>query len=199
MVEIMKHNYTIDRNVLPAILGRSHRARGIGLLSMIVLGLGCSPFAQRPAAPRSEAVQNENLAQIEPPQRDAYTTIYYKSGRLNIEAYLYKPLKGEAPFPLVIYNHGSRAGNERAEIPFRYVANVLAAEGYAVLVPERRGYGKSDGPTYTEEVGSGGGDVMVRRFEEESDDVLAALDYLKTLSFVDYKRIAIMGWSHGGV
>src|SRR6266699_2754307 len=152
MVEIMKHNYTIDRNVLPAILGRSHRARGIGLLSMIVLGLGCSPFAQRPAAPRNEAVQNENLAQIEPPQRDAYTTIYYKSGRLNIEAYLYKPLKGEAPFPLVIYNHGSRAGNERAEVPFRYVANVLAA-----------------------------------------------LDYLKTLSFVDYKRIAIMGWSHGGV
>jgi dienelactone hydrolase len=79
------------------------------------------------------------------------------------------------------------------------VANVLAAEGYAVLVPERRGYGKSDGPTYTEEVGSRGADAMIRRFEEESDDVLAALDYLKTLSFVDPKRMAIMGWSHGGI
>jgi dienelactone hydrolase len=68
-----------------------------------------------------------------------------------------------------------------------------------VLVPERRGYGKSDGLTYTEEVASRGADVMIRRFEEESDDVLAALDYLKALSFVDSKRIAIMGWSHGGI
>src|SRR5882757_7441788 len=69
-----------------------------------------------------------------------YATIYYKSGRLNIEAYLYKPAKGEGPFPLVIYNHGSRSGHERDEVPFRYVANVLVAQGWAVLVPERRGY-----------------------------------------------------------
>jgi dienelactone hydrolase len=195
----MKHNHASDRNLLPAIFGRKHLVRRIGSLSIVVLGLACSPFAQRPAAQRNELARNKNLEEIEPAQRDGYTTVYYKSGRLNIEAYLYKPLKGEAPFPLVIYNHGSRAGNEQAEIPFTYVANVLVAEGYAVLVPERRGYGKSDGATYTEEVGSDRGDVMVRRFEEESDDVLAALDYLKTLSFVDPKRMAIMGWSHGGV
>ena len=194
----MKHNHAIDQNLL-AIFGRNRLVGRIALLLIIVPGLACSHFAQRPAGQRAGNVQNQNLGRIEPAQRDEYTTIYYKSGRLNIEAYLYKPLKGEAPFPLVIYNHGSRAGNERAEIPFRYVANVLAAEGYAVLVPERRGYGKSDGPTYTEEVSSKGGDVMIRRFEEESDDVLAALDYLKTLGFIDNRRMAIMGWSHGGV
>jgi dienelactone hydrolase len=165
---------------------------------MIALCLAGPLFAQSPGEERLERVRSEKPRQIEPAQSNGYSTVFYKSGRLNIEAYLYRP-KGDGPFPLVIYNHGSRAGNERAEIPFRYVANVLAAEGYAVLVPERRGYGKSDGPTYTEEVGSRGADVMIRRFEEESDDVLAALDYLKTLSFVDPKRIAIMGWSHGGI
>jgi dienelactone hydrolase len=191
----MKHNRTFST----ADIRRNLWARRSGLWPMIVLSLACPLLAQQRTAERSEAVQNEKLEQIKPAQGNGYATIYYKSGRLSIEAYLYKPLKGEAPFPLVIYNHGSRAGNERAEIPFRYVANVLAAEGYAVLVPERRGYGKSDGPTYTEEVGSRGADVMMRRFEEESDDVLAALDYLKTLSFVDSKRMAIMGWSHGGI
>lgn len=191
----MKHNYAIDRTLVTATIIRAKR---LVLLSMITLGLACSLFAQSPTEQRVETVPNQKLQQIEPARRNGYTTVYYKSGRLNIEAYLYRP-KGDGPFPLVIYNHGSRAGNERAEVPFRYVANVLVAEGYAVLVPERRGYGKSDGPTYTEEVGQGDPAKMINRFEEESDDVLAALDYLKSVSFVDPKRMAIMGWSHGGI
>jgi len=173
-----------------------NRGWRIGLLSLVFLALTGSLFAQ---PQRVERVPKERALQFEPAQRGGYTTIYYKSDRLKIEAYLYKPLKGEAPFPLVIYNHGSRAGHEREEVPFRYVANVLAAQGWAVLVPERRGYGKSDGPTYAEEVGSNGADAMIRRFVEESDDVLAALDYIKTLPFIDQRRMAIMGWSHGGV
>jgi dienelactone hydrolase len=183
----------------PFNLPGRHSGR-IALLTILVLMLSVSLFAQRPAAEqRVERVQNETVKQIEPVQHDGYTTIYYKSGRLNIEAYLYKPTKGEAPYPLVIYNHGSRADHEREEVPFHYVANVLVAQGWAVLVPERRGYGKSGGPTYTEEVGSQGGQVMIRRFEEESDDVLASLDYVKALPFIDLQRMAIMGWSHGGV
>jgi len=86
-------------------------------------------------------------------QGRAYSTVFYKSGNLQIEAYLFKPEEGDR-FPVVIYNHGSRGGQERKEVPFAYVAKMLTAHGYAVLVPERRGYGKSDGPTFTEEVGA---------------------------------------------
>jgi hypothetical protein len=39
-------------------------------------------------------------------------TTFYPSGKFKIEAYVYKP-EGTGPFPVVIYNHGSRAGHER--------------------------------------------------------------------------------------
>ena len=54
-------------------------------------------------------------------QPQSYNTAFYPSGKFKIEAYLYKP-EGTGPFPVVIYNHGSRAGHEREERPFVYVA-----------------------------------------------------------------------------
>jgi dienelactone hydrolase len=127
-----------------------------------------------------------------------YQDINYQSGKLRIQAYLYKPA-GNGPFPVVIYNHGSRQGNERRPTPFVYVGNMLAAAGYVVLVPERRGYGTSDGAVYSEDVGNDRGGRFVARMRDETGDVLASLDYLKTLPYADMKRVGIMGWSLGGI
>lgn len=127
-----------------------------------------------------------------------YETVFYPSGKLRIEAYVYKP-EGAGPFPLVIYNHGSRAGHEREERPFAYVGEMLARSGYVVVVPERRGYGKSDGATLSETVGEDRGPRFVARVQEETDDVLAAAEFVKTLSYADARRVAVMGWSFGGI
>jgi len=127
-----------------------------------------------------------------------YQEVFYQSGKLRIQAYLYKP-EGTGPFPVVIYNHGSRAGNERRSTPFVYVGNALTANGYAVLIPERRGYGASDGKTFSDDVGTNRGPKYVDRLQEETGDVLAALAYLDTLPFVDRQRVGIMGWSLGGI
>jgi dienelactone hydrolase len=127
-----------------------------------------------------------------------YETVFYPSGKLKIEAYVYKP-EGAGPFPVVIYNHGSRAERDREEMPFVYVGAMLTASGYAVVVPERRGYGKSDGQTFGEAVGEDRGVRFVRRVQEETDDVLAATDFAKTLPYVDAARMGVMGWSFGGI
>jgi dienelactone hydrolase len=103
--------------------------------------------------------------------------LFYSSGTLRIQAYLYRP-SGDGPFPAVIYNHGTRDGRER--------------------VPERRGYGKSNGEIWWREVGNDQASV-IRRLQAETDDVLAGADYLRTLPHVDPKRLALMGWSFGGV
>src|SRR5438270_7392268 len=207
----MKQDYPIIRTLIYRKHEQSHRTWQISLFSLIVLVLVGPVRAQRPAI-ESIARQQRNKQLSQKPQA-SYETIYYKSGNLNIEAYFYKP-QGNGPFPLVIYNHGSRAGSERVEKPMQFIAAILVPQGYAVLVPERRGYGKSDGPTYDEEVQGDSGDRMMSRFREEASDVLAGLDYLKkggasassgrftpttTTSPVDFRRVALMGWSHGGV
>jgi len=130
---------------------------------------------------------------------DEYATIFYRSGTLRIEAYLYKPA-GAGPFPLVIYNHGNRGdGLERTEQPQTAVARLLPGAGYAVLVPERRGFGKSDGPTVAQALdGSDRNEKQVRRSQAEADDVLAALDVVKHDPAINMGRLAVMGYSLGG-
>ena len=130
-----------------------------------------------------------------PPPHD---TVFYKSGTLNIEAYVYTP-PGKGPFPLVVYNHGSRAGEERLERPIGFIARLLTPAGYAVLVPERRGYGKSDGTPFSEEIGADRGDRFLRRMSEEAADVNAAVEYAKAHLPVDRKRITAIGYSFGGI
>ena len=126
-----------------------------------------------------------------------YQEVFYASGNLRIQAYLYKP-DGDGPFPVVIYNHGTRDGRERTPSPFPHIGRMLTRAGYAVLVPERRGYGKSDGEVWWKEVGSDQS-RLISRLQAETDDVLAGIDYLRGLSYVDTKRLAVMGWSFGGV
>jgi len=130
-------------------------------------------------------------------QSDSYTEFFYPSGSLRIQAYLYRP-QGDGPFPVVIYNHGSREGRERESVPFEYIGRMLTRAGYVVLVPERRGYGKSDGVIWRQEAGNSRSQV-VARLQVETDDVLAALPYVQTLAFADAKRVAVMGWSFGGI
>jgi dienelactone hydrolase len=127
-----------------------------------------------------------------------YDEVYYLSGNLRIAAYLYRPA-GKGPFPVVIYNHGSRAGSEKSSTPFTFAGQLLSDVGYLALVVERRGYGRSDGMQFTEQVGADRGARFVARLQEETDDVLAAVEYLRTLPYADSGRIAVMGWSLGGM
>src|SRR4029453_6602285 len=109
----------------------------------------------------------------------SYTEVFYPSGGLRIQAYLYRP-EGDGPFPAVIYNHGSRNGREGQSVPFEYVGRLPTGAGYVALVSERRGYGRSDGITWPEDVGRKHGRVVARP-DEETDDVLAGRHFFRRL------------------
>jgi carboxymethylenebutenolidase len=127
-----------------------------------------------------------------------YTEVSYQSGGLRIQGYFYQP-DGSGPFPTLIYNHGSRLGFERRPIPWVRLAGVYVAAGYAVPVPERRGYGRSDGPTWSEAVGRDVGAVLIARLQAEPDDVLAAVEHLGSVPSADISRLGIAGWLLGGI
>jgi dienelactone hydrolase len=130
-----------------------------------------------------------------------YETLFYTHDGLKLEAYLYKP-EGAGPFPLVVYNHGSvTPGEEGREWPAPYIARIFVPAGYALLVPERRGYGKSEGLPFSKDIGTDRGPRFVERQRQESGDINAAVAYvLGSPAFnIDRRRVAIAGWSFGGI
>jgi dienelactone hydrolase len=66
-------------------------------------------------------------------------------------------------------------------------------------VPERRGYGRSDGPTWSEAVGRDVGSTLIARLQAEADDVLAAAEFLRNEPAVDISQLGVAGWSLGGI
>ena len=101
-----------------------------------------------------------------------YETRFYTHDGLRLESYLYRP-SGPGPFALVVYNHGSATPDEeKKEWPAPFVARLLVPAGYAVLVPERRGYAKSEGKAFSEEIGADRGPRYVARMEAEAGDVV---------------------------
>ena len=64
-----------------------------------------------------------------------YTPVFYPSGDLQIQAYLYKP-SGDGPVPVVIYNHGARHGRERNLVPQQHIG----WDGDEVLLGQRPAY-----------------------------------------------------------
>jgi dienelactone hydrolase len=137
----------------------------------------------------------------QPPSPLPYETRFYTHDGLRLESYLYRP-SGPGPFPLVVYNHGSATPDEeRKEWPAPFIARLLVPAGYAVLVPERRGYARSEGKVFSEEIGADRGPRYVTRMEQEAGDVVAAVDDVTgdPSLRVDSKRVALMGWSFGGI
>jgi dienelactone hydrolase len=135
------------------------------------------------------------------PSAPPHETFFYTHDGLQLEAYFYRPA-GDGPFPLVVYNHGSAPkGEERVEWPAGFVGRWLPPLGYAVLVPERRGYGKSEGKPFSEEIGADRGARYVARMAAEARDVLAAAEHVTSDARfrVDPHRRAMIGWSFGGI
>ena len=157
-----------------------------------------APFSWAAAAAACAVVGS---AAAQPPSPPPYETRFYAHDGLRLESYLYRPA-GPGPYPLVVYNHGSATPDEeKKEWPAPFIARLLVPAGYAVLVPERRGYARSEGKAFSEEIGADRGARYVARMEEEAGDVVAAVDDVTRDPDlrVDTKRVAIMGWSFGGI
>ena len=127
----------------------------------------------------------------------AYQPVTYQSAGLNIKAYLYLP-PGGGRLPAIIYSHGSV---ERSEFtrprPTEWLAYRLARQGFAVFVAERRGYGGSEGRGVVG--GEGSLSSLTSGLPGEVEDVLSAVNFLKSHPGIDAGRIALVGKSLGGL
>jgi len=107
---------------------------------------------------------------------------------LEIPAYVFAPLakRGARGHAALVWVHGGVHGNwDEMYLPF---VKEAVERGYVVITPDYRG-STGHGAALYNAIDYGG---------KELDDVLSAVDYLKTLPYVDSGRLGIMGWSHGG-
>jgi dienelactone hydrolase len=119
--------------------------------------------------------------------------VAFPSGPRTLHGFLYRPA-GDGPYPAVVYNHGSEAmpGDRRDEAVF-YVPH-----GFVLFVPHRRGQGRSsDAGVYIGRLTDGA--RVVEELDAQTDDVIAAVEYVHSLPYVDAARIAVAGCSFGGI
>ena len=128
--------------------------------------------------------------------------VTFPSASLALTGYLYVP-PGAGPFPCLVTNHGSGIQQGTSDLCRPAMAAVLMSWGYASFLPHRRGYGSSPGVAWREEVPHAFGTPeydagLARRLDRESDDVVAALDFVASLPELDPRRVGVMGSSFGG-
>jgi dipeptidyl aminopeptidase/acylaminoacyl peptidase len=111
------------------------------------------------------------------------------SDGVKVPAYLTLPVGAVAKnLPAIVLPHGGPSA--RDEWQFDWLAQFLAARGYAVIQPNYRG---SDG--YGDEWMAKNG---FQGWRTSIGDVTAAAKYLVSEGIADPKRLAILGWSYGG-
>ena len=119
-----------------------------------------------------------------------FQKVTYRSsvGDMDIPAYLFQPLKKRGPkgHAAMVWVHGGVHGNWGVSM-FPFVKEAVE-RGYVVICPEYRG-STGYGEAHHNAIDYGGYEI---------DDMMSAVDYLKTLPHVDQDRLGIMGWSHGG-
>jgi dienelactone hydrolase len=142
----------------------------------LVLGACAAPSVETPAPLAAEAPA--------PPAAQATAPIPME---------VVKP-EGRGPFPAVVMLHDcSGLGPGSSGSPARW-ARLLVRDGYVVITPDSfstRGFasGVCTNPSPTR------AEVSPQR---RVRDAYAALDRLRTLSYVDATRVGVMGGSHGG-
>jgi dipeptidyl aminopeptidase/acylaminoacyl peptidase len=107
------------------------------------------------------------------------------------DAVLLKPA-GFAPgrrYPLVLVIHGGPTS--ASSLAFDTFGQLLAARGWLVLEPNYRG---SDNLGYAYQHA-----VLYDPEEGPGKDVMAAVDAVRAMGIVDDRRIAVSGWSYGGI
>ena len=124
--------------------------------------------------------------------------ITFPSAGPELHGFLWKP-DGPGPFPAILWNHGS----EKLPGSQPLLANFYTGHSYVFFVPHRRGQGRSPGEYIQDLVAQAPPSERARRMVELQqaavEDVIAALNYLRSQPFVDPARIAISGCSYGGI
>ncbi|WP_024576870.1 MULTISPECIES: alpha/beta fold hydrolase [unclassified Afipia] len=115
-------------------------------------------------------------------------------------AVLFRPA-GKGPFRLAVIAHASTQNRlARAQMPqpeYPALAAALVARGFAVLVPQRLGHGKTGGPYLEDQEGCDNAEYTMSA-RTTGETITAALTFMRTQPFIRKDASVIVGHSAGG-
>jgi dipeptidyl aminopeptidase/acylaminoacyl peptidase len=129
------------------------------------------------------------VAQLKLSQAE-YVKFKSKDGT-EVAGYLYKPLDYASgkKYPTILRPHGGPVWSYYAE--FTHLAQLLAANGYAVLLPNPRG-SSGYGQDYCKAIWADWGN-------KDYQDDMAMVDYAIEKGIADPDKLGVGGWSYGGI
>ena len=146
-------------------------------------------YAPAGGAPRQLTHYNDRVASLAlgASERITYLTTVGVDG----DAVLIKPpgFTAGRTYPLVVLIHGGPTSASTETFSTR--AQLMAARGWLVLLPNYRG-SDNRGERYQHA-------IYVDTVDGPGKDIRAALDAVKARGIVDASRVAVSGWSYGGV
>lgn len=110
--------------------------------------------------------------------------IQYFNGDIPLAGLLLTPIENSKS-TAIVFIHGSGI-SDRDNFWYMHQADFLARSGYIVLLPDKRGCGKSGGEWHT------------ASFKDFAEDIQAALDYLFANKESEFSKTGIIGLSQGG-
>jgi dipeptidyl aminopeptidase/acylaminoacyl peptidase len=106
-----------------------------------------------------------------------------------VNSILYLPDSNAKKLPLILFIHGGPVAQD--DYSFDLTSQVYAAAGYAVATVNYRG-SSGRGAAYTKSIYGDWGNKEVK-------DIIGVADYLIKTGIADENKMAIAGWSYGGI
>jgi len=132
------------------------------------------------------------------------TVVEFSSGGKILHGYFVKP-EGNGPFPVIVFNHGSESDPKARWDLEKFYTDL----GFILFEPHRSGHGLSAdaGPdilTQQEALPAGLSNEEFQAaiwdlHQKANVDVISAIQWLKSQSYVDANRIVVSGYSYGGI
>ena len=115
-------------------------------------------------------------------------------------AILFRP-DGKGPFRLALIAHASTQNRlRRAQMPqpdYPALAAALVARGFAVIVPQRPGHGKTGGPYLEDQEGCDNADYAASA-QATGESITSAMSYMRAQPFIRKDAAVVIGHSAGG-
>ena len=130
------------------------------------------------------------LSMVSAPAEEASRSMHtIRNNRIRLEAQLVVPNGGAEVKPVVVFAGGSSTSDFRdysEGFTETLIEGIFLPRDFAILYFNKRGIGKSTGNWKWSSI------------ESRASDVLAAVDYLRTLPIVDGGHVGLVGHSQGG-